>query len=77
MLRLLSYIESIRLMAAIAAALFFLPTAGFGQIQSATNVSDPVAIAALPSEVMELRREGSEAMFNIDYTTAVAKFEEI
>jgi tetratricopeptide (TPR) repeat protein len=40
-------------------------------------VSDPVAIAALPSEVMELRREGGEAMFNIDYTTAVAKFEEI
>src|SRR5262245_2343654 len=77
MLRLLSYIESIRLMAAIAAALLFLPTEGFGQKQFATNGSDPVAGAALPSEVMELRREGNEAMFNIDYTTAVAKFEEI
>jgi tetratricopeptide (TPR) repeat protein len=77
MLRLMSYMESVRLMTAISAALLFLPTVSFGQIQSATNESDPVVGAALPHEVMELRREGNEAMFNIDYTTAVAKYEEI
>jgi len=64
-------------MAALAASLLLLSTVSFGQIQSATAGSNPVVSAALPSEIMELRREGNEAMYNIDYATAVAKFEEI
>jgi tetratricopeptide (TPR) repeat protein len=37
----------------------------------------PAVGAALPTELMELRREGNEAMYNIDYATARVKFEEI
>src|SRR5262245_38627245 len=77
MLRFLSYTESIKPLAAVAAAILLMSTAGFGQIQSATTAADPVAGAAVPLEVMELRREGSEAMYNFDYTMAVSKFEEI
>ncbi len=77
MLRLLSYIESIKPLAAVAAAILSLSTVSFAQVQSSTTASDPVVGAALPADVMELRREGSEAMYNFDYTTAVAKFEEI
>src|SRR5262249_57861842 len=98
MLRFLSCIESdtpsrgvgrlslVRTMAALAAALPFLFTVGFGQIQSAqagrnhvvsATGSDSVSGGALSSELMELRREGHEAMYNLDSATAVAKFEEI
>jgi len=66
-----------KLSGAIAASLLFLSTPSYGQIQSAIRARDIAVSAALPAEVMELRREGSEAMFNIDYATAVAKFEEI
>src|SRR5262249_54358858 len=69
--------ESIRLVAAMAAAFLLMPAVSLGQIQSTTAASDPVVSAALPAEVMELRREGSEAMYNIDYATAVARFEDI
>jgi tetratricopeptide (TPR) repeat protein len=36
-----------------------------------------VVSAALPQDVVELRREGNEALYNMDYATARAKFEEI
>ena len=77
MLGFLSYLEGLRLASAIALALCFLQTEGFGQMQTAAGGSGPVIGSALPPDVMELRREGSEAMFNIDYKTAVEKFEEI
>src|SRR5262249_55833291 len=78
MLRLSSYLASITLPIVTLAASLLLPsTVSFGQIQSAMTGGGPVFIAALPFEIMELRREGSEAMYNIDYATAVAKFEEI
>src|SRR5262245_15593374 len=78
MLRLSSYPATIlQSIAAIAASVFFLSVVGFGQIQSATAGSDPVVSGTLPSEILDLRREGGEAKYNIDYTTAVAKFEEI
>src|SRR5215468_3836496 len=76
----------VRTMAALAAPLLFLFTVGFGQIQSdqagrnhvvSATGSDPVSGGALSSELMELRREGHEAMYNLDSATAVAKFEEI
>src|SRR5262249_58164526 len=81
----------VRLMGALAASLLFLSTVSFGQAQSAPAGSDPagsnpvgsasgsvpVGGTALPSEIMELRREGHEALYNLDSATAVAKFEEI
>src|SRR5215510_1225404 len=76
----------VRTMAALAAPLLFLFTVGFGQIQStqagrnhvvSATGSDPAVSGALPAELMELRREGHEAMYNLDSATAVAKFEEI
>lgn len=84
MLRCLSHM--VRPMAVLAAALLFLGATGFGQLQSTpsgigTAVADSgngAAISgALPPEVMELRREGHEALYNLDSATAVEKFEEI
>jgi tetratricopeptide (TPR) repeat protein len=49
----------------------------FGQAQSALPGTDPSGGAALPPEIMRLRREGNESMYNLDYETAIAKFEEI
>jgi len=72
-------------MAVLAAALLFLPATSLGQPQPASSGIGPVAAdsgsaaisAALPPEVMELRREGHEALYNLDSATAVEKFEEI
>jgi tetratricopeptide (TPR) repeat protein len=64
-------------MAALATALLFLSTVGSGQTRYAPAESDPTVSGALPSELMELRREGYESMYNLDNATAVAKFEEI
>jgi tetratricopeptide (TPR) repeat protein len=71
-------------MAALVAALFFLSATGFGQPQSTPGVIGPAVAdnvaapsAALPPEVMDLRREGHEALYNLDSATATAKFEEI
>ncbi len=74
----------IRTMALIAMSLIILSTAGIGQIQS-TQTGNPGAAAggvqvaggALPSDIMKLRREGHEALYNLDHATAVEKFEEI
>lgn len=80
MLRLLCNIARLSLvqtMVAPATLLLFLSTSSFGQIQTATTAPNPVVSAALPAEIMELRREGNEAMYNNDFATAVAKFEEI
>src|SRR5215471_3407819 len=67
----------VRPMAAVAAALLFLSSVSFGQIRSAPVGGDPAVSGALPAELLELRREGHEAMYNLDSATAVAKFEEI
>jgi tetratricopeptide (TPR) repeat protein len=84
MSRRLSYV--VRPIAVQAAALLFLFITGFGQLQPAPSGIGPVAAdsrsatatsAALPREIMELRREGHEALYNLDSVTATAKFEEI
>jgi hypothetical protein len=76
----------VRPMAVLAAALLTLSGTGFGQLQPAPSRIGPVAAdsgnsaatsAALPPEIMELRREGHEALYNLDSATAVEKFEEI
>jgi tetratricopeptide (TPR) repeat protein len=76
----------IRPMAALVAALLLLSTVGIGQIQSAqpggdlvdrAAGGDPVGGGALPPDIMKLRCEGHEALYNLDHATAVEKFEEI
>jgi tetratricopeptide (TPR) repeat protein len=73
-------------MAALVASLLLLSTVGIGQIQSAqpggdlvdrTAGGDPVGGGALPPDIMKLRREGHEALYNLDHATAMEKFEEI
>ena len=72
-------------MAALAAAILFLSAAGLGQLQPAPARIGPAGSdsgnapvsGALPPEVMELRREGHESLYNMDPVTATAKFEEI
>jgi tetratricopeptide (TPR) repeat protein len=72
-------------MGALVALLFLLNT-GFGQLQPAPAGTGSAVVdganaipasAALPPEVMRLRREGHEALYNLDAATAVEKFEEI
>jgi hypothetical protein len=57
---------------------------GLGQPVTATNASNGAASASaavspatLPPEIRELRNAGTAALFNIDYATARANFEEI
>ena len=73
-------------MPVLAVALLFLSATGLGQLQPAPSRIGPVAAdsgnavatsAALPPEIMQLRREGHEALYNLDSPTAVEKFEEI
>jgi tetratricopeptide (TPR) repeat protein len=72
-------------MSALIALLFLLNT-GFGQFQPAPAGVSPAAVddasalstsAALSPELMRLRREGHEALYNLDSATAVEKFEDI
>ncbi len=55
----------------------FLPSLVFAQTSSSETAAPAMTGAALPLEVIELRRVGNEAMYNVDYATARAKFEEI
>jgi tetratricopeptide (TPR) repeat protein len=84
MLHRLSHV--VRPMPVLAATLLFLSATGLGQLQPAPSRIGTVAAdsgsaaatsAALPPEIMELRREGHEALYNLDSETAVEKFEEI
>src|SRR5215813_8654285 len=45
--------------------------------QSAIRNPQSTSSAAMPQEAVVLRREGNEALYNMDYATARAKFEEI
>lgn len=64
---------------ATALLVLLIPIGGFAQPPSAeaSTTNAPVVSAALTTEVMALRRAGTEAIFNLEYTTAKAKFEEI
>ncbi len=64
--------------AVILAALMFAPRLGLGQTTATPETGAAATIsAALPADVIGLRREGNEALYNMDYATARAKFEEI
>lgn len=74
-----SYVESTSFAVCCAALLMLiLPVAGFSQTETASApTATPAVSAALTPEVMALRRAGTEAIFNLEYTTAKSKFEEM
>ncbi|MFN8003684.1 MAG: hypothetical protein U0X75_22025 [Acidobacteriota bacterium] len=60
------------------AFVLLIPSAAFGQTPPAvTDAASAAVSAALPAEVLELRRVGNAAVYNLDYVTAREKFEEI
>jgi len=65
--------------ALILCAVMFASGGSLGQTAPAPAMDNTAAAvsAALPQEVIELRREGNEALYNMDYATARAKFEEL
>jgi tetratricopeptide (TPR) repeat protein len=63
--------------ALIFCGLMFAPAPGWSQATPAAGNATAAPSAALPQDVIELRREGNEALYNMDYATARAKFEEI
>ncbi|MBO0720779.1 MAG: DUF3808 domain-containing protein [Blastocatellia bacterium] len=50
---------------------------GYAQTESGNSSADTRVGAALPPEILELRREANAATYNIDYATARVKYEEI
>jgi len=73
----------VRQTALIFCAVIFVSPASLGQTEPAAQTQsqspDPQSTisAALPQDAIVLRREGNEALYNMDYATARAKFEEI
>jgi hypothetical protein len=74
------------LVAVAFVSVLFLLTTGFGQLlpspagaspAGADGVNAAAISGALPPEIMRLRREGHEALYNLESATAVEKFEEI
>ncbi len=80
-LRIADFARSLRAAAPQAALIFcglmFAPALGWSQAAPAAENTAAALSAALPQDVIELRREGNEALYNMDYATARAKFEEI
>ena len=80
MIRFWSYLES-----ATVILLTLLPPVVLGQAQTSGTTANTGATvtgaatisAALSPEVIELRREGNAALYNIDYAAARTKFEEV
>lgn len=71
--RLWSYVERTAFMFAI-----LLPVVVYGQTETGTApATAPTVSAALTPEVIELRKAGNAALYNIDYATARVKFEEV
>lgn len=61
----------------VVTLILLLPAVTLGQTASVTDANSPAVSAALPPDVIQLRREGGAAIYNIDYATARAKFEEV
>jgi len=81
-LRIADFVHSVRRTipqtALILGAMMFASVGSLGQTAQSPIPNPQSAIsAALPQDVVELRREGNEALYNMDYATARAKFEEI
>lgn len=63
--------------AIILAGLMFAPMLSFAQTTTMPESNAATISAALTPDVIQLRREGNEALYNMDYATARAKFDEI
>jgi tetratricopeptide (TPR) repeat protein len=64
-------------MLSVLAFVLLGPVAALGQTAATNNVGPSMTSTALLPELVQLRREGGAAIYNIDYATARTKFEEI
>jgi tetratricopeptide (TPR) repeat protein len=64
-------------MLSVLAFVLLGPVAALGQTAATNNAVPPMTSTALPPELVQLRRQGGAAIYNIDYATARTKFEEI
>ncbi len=70
--------QALARLAVIASVVLLLwPCAVTAQTPATGMAAPAVASGALPDDMVALRREASDAVYNLDYTTARAKFEEI
>lgn len=77
MAKLITFFECMPFAATVLALALFLPVNASGQSEPRTAAEASITPAALSPEIIELRRAGTEAVYNLDYATARAKFEEI
>ena len=77
MAKLITFFECMPVAATVLALALFLPVNASGQSEPRTAAEASITPAALSPEIIELRRAGTEAVYNLDYATARAKFEEI
>lgn len=76
-LRVTDWLRAQRELAPLAALAFILVMPAVVLAQTAPTAGPQTVSAALPPEVIQLRREGGAAIYNIDYATARTKFEEV
>ena len=77
MAKLITFFECMPVAATVLALALFLPVNASGQSEPRPAAEASITPAALSPEIIELRRAGTEAVYNLDYATARAKFEEI
>jgi hypothetical protein len=77
MAKLITFFECMPFAATVLALTLFLPVNASGQSEPRPAAEASITPAALSPEIIELRRAGTEAVYNLDYATARAKFEEI
>ena len=77
MAKLITFFEYMAITATVLALMLLLPVNASGQSEPRPAAEASITPAALSPEIIELRRAGTEAVYNLDYATARAKFEEI
>lgn len=75
--KLITFFEYMAITATVLALALLLPVNATGQSEPPPAAEASITPAALSPEIIELRRAGTEAVYNLDYATARAKFEEI
>ncbi|MBK7601611.1 MAG: DUF3808 domain-containing protein [Acidobacteria bacterium] len=75
--KLITFFEYMAITATVLALTLLLPVNASGQSEPRPAAEASITPAALSPEIIELRRAGTEAVYNLDYATARAKFEEI
>ncbi len=75
--KLITFSEYMAITTTVLALALLLPVNASGQSEPPPAAEASITPAALSPEIIELRRAGTEAVYNLDYATARAKFEEI